>query len=97
MQEMVTLINSQGDPTLSRSVPNWARAPWLEQYYCPEVLSSMQEPRTLTTHMPYSALAPALKDSKAKVSPTANNNCDTIYWTYLQAALQKLSFKKCHC
>ncbi|XP_063043902.1 sulfotransferase family 5A, member 1 isoform X2 [Engraulis encrasicolus] len=82
MQEMVTLINSQGDPTLSRSVPNWARAPWLEQYYCPEVLSSMQEPRTLTTHMPYSALAPALKDSKAKVIYIGRNPRDVAVSSY---------------
>lgn len=72
MQEMVTLILSRGDPTPSQTVPNWARAPWLEQYYCPQVLSAAQGPRILTTHLPYHALASALKASNTKVRPTNN-------------------------
>ncbi|KAK6294655.1 hypothetical protein J4Q44_G00354850 [Coregonus suidteri] len=34
MQEVVTLVKNRGDPQLSKTVPNWARAPWLEQHYC---------------------------------------------------------------
>uniref|UniRef100_A0A3P8UIQ0 Sulfotransferase n=1 Tax=Cynoglossus semilaevis TaxID=244447 RepID=A0A3P8UIQ0_CYNSE len=40
VQEMVTLICSRGDPSLTQSVPNWARAPWLEHYYCASVLGA---------------------------------------------------------
>lgn len=72
MQEMVTLSLSRGDPTPSQTVPNWARAPWLEQYYCPQVLSATQGPRILTTHLPYHTLASALRGSKAKVRLTKN-------------------------
>ncbi|KAL2088469.1 hypothetical protein ACEWY4_015368 [Coilia grayii] len=82
IQEVVTLIYNRGDPTVSQTVPNWARAPWLEQYYCPEVLSSGREPRILTTHMPYSALAQALEGSKAKVIYVGRNPRDVAVSSY---------------
>ncbi|XP_012674660.1 sulfotransferase family 5A, member 1 [Clupea harengus] len=82
MQEMVTLIFSHGDPTPSQTLPNWARAPWLEQYYCPHVLSSSQGPRILTTHLPYHTLAPALRGSKAKVIYIARNPRDVAVSYY---------------
>lgn len=65
MQEMVTLISSRGDSGLSQTVPNWARAPWLEQHYFAEVLkTSSITPRVITTHLPYHLLGRALLDSK---------------------------------
>lgn len=68
MQEIITLVLSKGDPIIAQTQPNWARAPWLEQYYCSEVLNASKGPRIITTHLPYHLLAPALKQSKAKVS-----------------------------
>ncbi|XP_048119617.1 sulfotransferase family 5A, member 1 [Alosa alosa] len=82
MQEMVTLILSRGDPTPSQTVPNWARAPWLEQYYCPQVLSAAQGPRVLTTHLPYHTLAPALRGSKTRVIYIARNPRDVAVSYY---------------
>lgn len=69
MQEIVTLVCSKGDPQLSQTIPNWVRAPWLEQYYCAAVLeaSPTSPPRVITTHLPQHLLGPALQDSKAKV------------------------------
>lgn len=71
MQEIVTLIFSKGDPHLSQTVPNWARAPWLEQHYCTALLETLTtKPRVITTHLPYHLLGPALQGSKAKVKLT---------------------------
>ncbi len=76
MQEIVTLISSRGDPHLSQTVPNWSRAPWLEQFYCPAVLEALSTtPRVITTHLPHHLLGPALQGSKAKVKFT----CLCIY------------------
>ncbi|KAL7854697.1 hypothetical protein SRHO_G00168870 [Serrasalmus rhombeus] len=66
MQEMVTLVSSKGNSVRAQTQPNWMRAPWLEQYYCSEVLKVPQEPRLLTTHLPYQLLATALQGTKAK-------------------------------
>ncbi|KAJ8417784.1 hypothetical protein AAFF_G00226270 [Aldrovandia affinis] len=82
MQEVLTLLFSRGDPTLSQTVPNWARAPWLEQYYCPEVLKASQGPRIITTHLPYHMLAPALQGSKVKVIYVARNPKDVAVSFY---------------
>lgn len=69
MQEVVTLVSSKGDPRLSETMPNWARAPWLEQYYSAEALkASSIAPRVITTHLPHHLLSRALQGSKAKVS-----------------------------
>lgn len=68
MQEILTLVLNKGDPTLAQSQPNWSRAPWLEQYYCHQILQASTGPRIITTHLPYHILGPALRDSKAKVN-----------------------------
>ncbi|KAK3562034.1 hypothetical protein QTP86_024794 [Hemibagrus guttatus] len=82
MQEIVTLVSCKGDPVKSQTQPNWARAPWIEQYYCPDVLKASQGPRVLTTHLPYKLLAPALQGSKAKVIYVARNPKDIVVSYY---------------
>lgn len=68
MQEIVTLILNRGAPHLSQTVPNWARAPWLEQHHFAAFLkTSPITPRLITTHLPYHLLGPALQASKTKV------------------------------
>lgn len=79
MQEIVTLVSSKGDPHRTQTEPNWARAPWLEQYYCPEVLKSSQGPRLLTTHLPYELLSSALRGSKAKVTTNHTKSIKDIF------------------
>lgn len=67
MQEILTLLYSLGDARPAKTIPNWERAPWLEQIYCREALRDTETPRLLTTHLPAHVLAPALQRSKAKV------------------------------
>lgn len=68
MQELVCLALNRGDPHLSHTVPNWARAPWLEQHYFPSFLKSLSgAPRVITTHLPFHLLGPALQGSNTKV------------------------------
>ncbi|XP_076592839.1 sulfotransferase family 5A, member 1 [Chaetodon auriga] len=83
MQEIVTLISSRGDPHLSQTVPNWARAPWLEQHYFTAVLeASSTTPRVITTHLPHHLLGPALQDSKAKIIYVSRNPKDVLVSFY---------------
>ncbi|XP_070765935.1 sulfotransferase family 5A, member 1 [Enoplosus armatus] len=83
MQEIVTLVSSRGDPHLSQTVPNWARAPWLEHYYCAAILeASSVTPRVITTHLPHHLLGPALQGSKAKVIYVSRNPKDVVVSFY---------------
>uniref|UniRef100_K7GIY3 Sulfotransferase n=1 Tax=Pelodiscus sinensis TaxID=13735 RepID=K7GIY3_PELSI len=69
MQEILTLILSKGDPESATTIPNWARAPWLEQRYC-------------STHLPCQVLAPALRQAKTKVIYVARNPKDVVVSFY---------------
>ncbi|XP_030270867.1 sulfotransferase family 5A, member 1 [Sparus aurata] len=83
MQEMVTLISNRGDPHLSQTVPNWARAPWLEQHYFAAVLeASSITPRVITTHLPHHLLGLTLQSSKAKVIYVSRNPKDVLVSFY---------------
>ncbi|XP_024274559.2 sulfotransferase 2B1 [Oncorhynchus tshawytscha] len=82
MQEIVTLVKNRGDPQLSKTVPNWARAPWLEQHYSAKVLEATQGDRIITTHLPYNLLSSALQGSKAKVIYVARNPKDVAVSYY---------------
>ncbi|XP_006027899.1 sulfotransferase family cytosolic 2B member 1-like [Alligator sinensis] len=82
MQEILTLMYSKGDGHLAKTVPNWARAPWLEHVYFKDMLQADREPRLLTTHLPCHVLAPALKKAKAKVIYVARNPKDIVVSFY---------------
>ncbi|XP_034535450.1 sulfotransferase family 5A, member 1 [Notolabrus celidotus] len=83
MQEIVSLISNKGDPHLAQNVPNWARSPWLEQYYFAAVLeTSPSTPRVITTHLPHHLLGPALHDSTTKVIYVSRNPKDVIVSFY---------------
>lgn len=85
IQEIVTLMSKRGDPHLSQTVPNWARAPWLEQHYCAAVLeASSNTPRIITTHLPHHLLGPALLGSKTKVKFTCFTTIYATAWFSLQ-------------
>uniref|UniRef100_A0A8C9MZN2 Sulfotransferase n=1 Tax=Serinus canaria TaxID=9135 RepID=A0A8C9MZN2_SERCA len=58
MQEILTLLFSLGDARPAKTIPNWERAPWLEQIYSREALQNTGSPRLLTTHLPARVLAP---------------------------------------
>lgn len=83
MQELVTLISSRGNPHLAQTVPNWSRAPWLEQYYFASVLeASTFTPRLITTHLSQRLLSSALQGSKAKVIYVSRNPKDVAVSFY---------------
>ncbi|XP_028257999.1 sulfotransferase family 5A, member 1 [Parambassis ranga] len=83
IQEIVTLISNRGDSHLSQTVPNWTRAPWLEQYYFTAVLeASSTTPRLITTHLPHHLLGPALQGTKAKVIYVSRNPKDVVVSYY---------------
>uniref|UniRef100_A0A1W7RCZ7 Sulfotransferase n=1 Tax=Agkistrodon contortrix contortrix TaxID=8713 RepID=A0A1W7RCZ7_AGKCO len=83
MQEILTLIYSNGNLEPVKSLPNWARAPWLEHSYFQEQLQHIgSHPRLLTTHLTRSALAPALKKAKPKVIYVVRNPKDVAVSYY---------------
>ncbi|KGL97503.1 Sulfotransferase family cytosolic 2B member 1, partial [Charadrius vociferus] len=67
MQEILTLLFSHGDALPAKTIPNWERAPWLEQIYFRDALQDTAAQRLHTPHLPARVLAPALQQSKAKV------------------------------
>ncbi|NXU34124.1 ST2B1 Sulfotransferase, partial [Drymodes brunneopygia] len=81
-QEILTLLFSLGDARPAKTIPNWERAPWLEQIYCREALRDTESPRLLTTHLPAHVLAPALQRSRAKVIYVARNPKDVAVSFY---------------
>uniref|UniRef100_A0A8C5WTE6 Sulfotransferase n=1 Tax=Laticauda laticaudata TaxID=8630 RepID=A0A8C5WTE6_LATLA len=82
MQEILTLIHSDGNLEPIKTLPNWARAPWLEHSYFQEQLQHMKCPRLLTTHLPQPVLAPALKKAKPKVIYVVRNPKDVVVSYY---------------
>ncbi|XP_074895888.1 sulfotransferase 2B1-like [Buteo buteo] len=82
MQEILTLLFSRGDVLPAKTIPNWERAPWLEQIYFREALQDTAARRLITTHLPARVLAPALQQSKAKVIYVARNPKDVAVSFY---------------
>ncbi|XP_039619238.1 sulfotransferase family 5A, member 1 [Polypterus senegalus] len=82
MQQIVSLLLSNGNPQLVETIPNWARAPWLEQYYFKDLCRVLQSPRILSTHLPYEILAPALQGSRTKVINVIRNPKDAAVSYY---------------
>ncbi|XP_006008319.1 sulfotransferase family 5A, member 1 [Latimeria chalumnae] len=82
MQEILTLIYSKGDSMPAENIPNWARAPWLEQHYFKDLVRNGSGPRLITTHLQYRFLAKALGRSKAKVIYITRNPKDVAVSFY---------------
>ncbi|NXI34066.1 ST2B1 Sulfotransferase, partial [Galbula dea] len=84
MQEILTLLFSHGDVLPAKTIPNWERAPWLEQIYSRAALEEQDSAtrRLITTHLPAPILAPALQRSKAKVIYVARNPKDVAVSFY---------------
>ncbi|KAM9374069.1 sulfotransferase 2B1-like [Phaethornis superciliosus] len=82
MQEILTLMFSRGDILPAKTIPNWERAPWLEQIYSRDALPEPAAHRLITTHLPARVLAPALRQAKAKVIYVARNPKDVAVSFY---------------
>ncbi|XP_038567933.1 sulfotransferase family 2, cytosolic sulfotransferase 3 [Micropterus salmoides] len=82
MQEILPLVLNGGDLTLIHTVPNWDRAPWLEEKRLAEVVDQLKSPRALVSHFPYHLMPPSFHTSKAKVIYVMRNPKDIIVSSY---------------
>nr|XP_033817464.1 sulfotransferase 2B1-like [Geotrypetes seraphini]XP_033817465.1 sulfotransferase 2B1-like [Geotrypetes seraphini]XP_033817466.1 sulfotransferase 2B1-like [Geotrypetes seraphini] len=78
MQEILTLIQSDGDTTISHTVPNWERVPWLELPLFVKKLESQHSPRFLASHLPVHLFPKSFFTSKAKAIYTVRNPRDVL-------------------
>nr|XP_023419536.1 sulfotransferase family cytosolic 2B member 1-like isoform X2 [Cavia porcellus]XP_023419538.1 sulfotransferase family cytosolic 2B member 1-like isoform X2 [Cavia porcellus] len=84
MQQVLSLIFCQGHLWPIHHIPNWQRAPWLEQSNLVKMLGSLDpgQPRLLTSHLNAEALGPAVLRSKARVIYMARNPKDVLVSFY---------------
>ncbi|XP_031471427.1 sulfotransferase 2B1-like isoform X2 [Phasianus colchicus] len=82
MQEILTLLYSGGDAQPAKTIPNWERAPWLEQIHFRSSLRDAAMHRLITSHLPARVLGPRLQGSKAKVIYVARNPKDVVVSYY---------------
>ncbi|XP_043944812.1 sulfotransferase 2A1-like [Protopterus annectens] len=82
MQEILTLIHSNGDTEVAQSIPNWDRVPWIEQKTGRGHLEKRPSPRLITTHLSAHLAPKSLFSSKAKVIYTVRNPRDVFVSLY---------------
>lgn len=83
MIEILSLIQKNGDPTWNKTVPNWDRAPWVENLACAKKLELSEErPRLITSHLAKHLFMKTFEGSKAKVIYTIRNPKDTAVSLY---------------
>ncbi|XP_075771260.1 sulfotransferase 2B1-like isoform X3 [Pelodiscus sinensis] len=82
MQELLTLIHSDGDPQLAQSVPSWERVPWLEQITAAGYLENRPCPRLVSSHLPCDLFPSSIQGSNAKVIYTMRNPKDVCVSLY---------------
>ncbi|XP_060694031.1 sulfotransferase family 5A, member 1 isoform X2 [Hemiscyllium ocellatum] len=82
MQEILTLICSDGNQAPAKTIPNWIRTPWIEHYYCEDILQDKLDNRIITTHLPFHILSKSLKQSNTKVIYVARNPMDIVVSFY---------------
>ncbi|RXN03251.1 sulfotransferase family cytosolic 2B member 1-like protein [Labeo rohita] len=78
MQEILPPLLNGGDLTSVETVPNWDRAPWLEETRAPLVLDKLPSPRAIVSHMQYQLMPSSFFKSKAKVIYVTRNPKDVI-------------------
>uniref|UniRef100_A0A8D0HD03 Sulfotransferase n=1 Tax=Sphenodon punctatus TaxID=8508 RepID=A0A8D0HD03_SPHPU len=95
MQEILTLIHSDGDPTWSRSVPSWERVPWIEQITAAGYLEMRPCPRLISSHLPCSLFPKTFFTSQAKAIYMIRNPKDVCVSLYYYAKMSSfLEFKE---
>ncbi|XP_062993504.1 sulfotransferase 2A1-like [Elgaria multicarinata webbii] len=87
MQEILTLIHNNGDPTQSQSVPSWERVPWIEQKTAAEFLENRPSPRLISSHLPLSLFPESFFTSQAKVIYTVRDPRDVCVSLYYYAKM----------
>ncbi|XP_069493579.1 sulfotransferase 2A1-like [Ambystoma mexicanum] len=88
LTEILSLIRSKGDPTWSKTVPNWERSPWIEVIDVAKRLNTSSErPPFMTSHLAKSIFPRSLVGSKAKVIYTVRNPKDVLVSLYYFAQM----------
>ncbi|XP_060111880.1 sulfotransferase 2B1-like isoform X1 [Heteronotia binoei] len=87
MQEILSLIYSNGEPTLSQSVPSWERVPWIEQKTAAEYLENRPSPRLITSHLPPTVFPESFFASQAKAIYTVRDPRDVCVSLYYYAKM----------
>ncbi|KAM9299428.1 sulfotransferase 2B1-like [Gastrophryne carolinensis] len=93
LQEILSLIYSNGDPTTVKTKYSWDRVPWLEQYSGRKQLENRQSPRLITTHLPIHLFPQSFYKTKAKVIYTVRNPkdvCVSFYYFSLIAQFMEI-------
>ncbi|KAJ8413621.1 hypothetical protein AAFF_G00081280 [Aldrovandia affinis] len=79
MQEIVPLIQSEGDMASVLTLPNWDRMPWLEEHRCIVLnLDERPSPRMFATHFHYSMMPVSYFKVKPKVIYVMRNPKDVF-------------------
>ncbi|XP_073403240.1 sulfotransferase 2B1-like [Dendrobates tinctorius] len=93
MIEILSLIQKNGDPTWSNTVPNWERVPWIEKLdYGKKLQQSEEHPRLISSHLPRHFFMKSFNGSKAKVIYTIRHPKDaavSLYYFSIMCAVFK--------
>ncbi|XP_063798807.1 3-beta-hydroxysteroid sulfotransferase-like [Pseudophryne corroboree] len=82
LQDILSLIYSNGDPTPIKTQYSWDRVPWLEQRKSKAQVENLQSPRLITTHLPIQLFPQSFYKTKAKVIYTVRNPKDICVSLY---------------
>ncbi|XP_027716395.1 sulfotransferase family cytosolic 2B member 1 [Vombatus ursinus] len=82
MIEILSLMLKDGDPSWSRSVPIWERAPWCETFLGPSSIMQLADPRLISSHLPIQLFPKDFFNSKAKVIYVSRNPRDVLVSLY---------------
>ncbi|KAL0984013.1 hypothetical protein UPYG_G00135900 [Umbra pygmaea] len=83
MQEIVPLVQSEGDLTPVLKIPNWDRVPWLEETRAHVLdLENRASPRLLATHYHYNMMPASFFIIKPKVIYVMRNPKDVLTSSY---------------
>ncbi|XP_069803468.1 sulfotransferase 2B1-like [Dendropsophus ebraccatus] len=82
LQEILSLIYSNGDPTPVKATYSWDRVPWIEQHSGRQHLENKPSPRLITTHLPFHLFPQSFSKTKAKVIYTIRNPKDVCVSLY---------------
>ncbi|KAM5236412.1 3-beta-hydroxysteroid sulfotransferase-like [Ctenodactylus gundi] len=89
--EILSLINSKGDPKWVQSVPTWKRSPWVETVPGYDKLKDVKGPRLITSHLPIHLFPKSWFTSKAKVIYVIRNPKDVLVSGYFFFPKMKLA------
>ncbi|KAG8434040.1 hypothetical protein GDO86_012415 [Hymenochirus boettgeri] len=82
LQEILTLIYSNGDPTPTKTMYSWDRVPWIEQYTGKSKLENRPSPRLISTHLPFRLFPKSFFKTNAKIIYTLRNPKDVCVSLY---------------